>query len=507
MNTTEAIKAALASIDAHLSEVGWTENSNAAIEHLHAALSALSASTNSAEQQPVTSDDASELIGIAQYLRTVQNWEAQAGSQRLAEIAKKLLSAPQASDSSQPVSAPRSALTEFIDKFCLGDSKLIACAEAAFYAFNRALAPNSQPVSALTDEQIIDKFKSVGVTSPEKVDFGMLLISFRRLVEVTRSLLSATSQPVAWFVDGRVEQGLFFNRDSAEAMAEANCGIVKPLVFGSIQHEKGCSRSHPHEEMSEECQRKTEEARKANAERNAELSSQPSAWNEAIEAAKQAIRNRAASDEIFVQNAIDALDALRQQAPAVPQPELTVWYGPMPESNGKSNFTAILVRKGGDFTDGITIDRSEYPDRVRYEADRVRYLIGELDERPFILDYDADKHSGYVEATASHPAPSPQDAGEASATQWTEDDFQAAPAQTGETKDGVKFYCLGYTHEKCASCQNEKNWQTLNQMPDALRLPMQKSMTRIDDEKCRMTGMGEHAPIDARQAQTGEKTK
>lgn len=85
---------------------------------------------------------------------------------------------------------------------------------------------------------------------------------------------------------------------------------------------------------------------------------------------------------------------------AVPQPELTVWYGPMPESNGKSNFTAILVRKGGDFTDGITIDRSEYPDRVRYEADRVRYLIGELDKRPFILDYDADKHSGYAEAPA-----------------------------------------------------------------------------------------------------------
>lgn len=76
-------------------------------------------------------------------------------------------------------------------------------------------------------------------------------------------------------------------------------------------------------------------------------------------------------------------------------PELTVWYGTMPESNGKSNFTALLMRKGGDFVDGITIDRSEYPDRVRYEADRVRYLIGELVDRPDILDYDANKHSGY----------------------------------------------------------------------------------------------------------------
>lgn len=80
------------------------------------------------------------------------------------------------------------------------------------------------------------------------------------------------------------------------------------------------------------------------------------------------------------------------------QPELTVWYGAMPESNGKSNFTAILKRKGaGPFdTCHITIDRSEYPDRVRYEADRVRWIIGELKEEPCITDYDANKHSGYV---------------------------------------------------------------------------------------------------------------
>lgn len=81
--------------------------------------------------------------------------------------------------------------------------------------------------------------------------------------------------------------------------------------------------------------------------------------------------------------------------------ELAVWYGKMPESNGKSNWTAILYRKGGEgsllggLSDGITIDRSEYPDRVRYEADRMRYLIGELVDEPFILDYDANLHSGY----------------------------------------------------------------------------------------------------------------
>lgn len=78
------------------------------------------------------------------------------------------------------------------------------------------------------------------------------------------------------------------------------------------------------------------------------------------------------------------------------KPELTVWYGAMPESNGKTNWTAILHRKGQKPWEGITIDRSEYPDRVRYEADRVRHLIGELADEPDILAYDADAHSGYV---------------------------------------------------------------------------------------------------------------
>lgn len=48
---------------------------------------------------------------------------------------------------------------------------------------------------------------------------------------------------------------------------------------------------------------------------------------------------------------------------------LTVWENAMPESNGKSNFTAILMRKGGELHEGMTIARSEYPDRVRYEAE------------------------------------------------------------------------------------------------------------------------------------------
>lgn len=90
------------------------------------------------------------------------------------------------------------------------------------------------------------------------------------------------------------------------------------------------------------------------------------------------------------------------------QPKLTVWYGEMPESNGKRNWTAILGRKdaeGFDFhTDGFCFHRSEYPDRARYEADEMRWIIGELAEQPNILAYDHKLHSGYI--TPSSAAPS-----------------------------------------------------------------------------------------------------
>ncbi|MCW4839303.1 hypothetical protein [Enterobacter hormaechei] len=105
-----------------------------------------------------------------------------------------------------------------------------------------------------------------------------------------------------------------------------------------------------------------------------------------------------------------ALDGMNRRAAmlqgADEKPELTVWYGSMPESNGKANWTAILHRKGeGRCMDGFTIDRSEYPGRVLYAADRVRYLIGEKSERPSILDYDADAHSGYVKTGNSPVTP------------------------------------------------------------------------------------------------------
>jgi len=77
------------------------------------------------------------------------------------------------------------------------------------------------------------------------------------------------------------------------------------------------------------------------------------------------------------------------------QPKLTVRMRSYPESNGKRNWTASIVRvdnfdklvgTGG----GITVARGEYWNRVAYEAERARCLIGERENEPFILDYGVD---------------------------------------------------------------------------------------------------------------------
>jgi hypothetical protein len=91
-------------------------------------------------------------------------------------------------------------------------------------------------------------------------------------------------------------------------------------------------------------------------------------------------------------------DDMDARTPAPEGEAVTVWYGKMPESNGRENWTASLRRVNSTDPWGqeFCFARSEYPDRVRYEADRVRWIIGELPERPDILAYDPDKHSGYV---------------------------------------------------------------------------------------------------------------
>jgi hypothetical protein len=62
----------------------------------------------------------------------------------------------------------------------------------------------------------------------------------------------------------------------------------------------------------------------------------------------------------------------------------------------------------------------------------------------------------------------------------------------GRDFNTIGTYCLGYTHPKCESCLHLRNWKSLNQMPDSLRLSIQKTSIRINDEKCRLTKMGEY---------------
>lgn len=81
------------------------------------------------------------------------------------------------------------------------------------------------------------------------------------------------------------------------------------------------------------------------------------------------------------------------QPPA--QQPLTVTIRSYPESNGKRNWTALLLRttpwdgligNGG----GITIAYGERWNRVAYEAERARVLLGERVSEPDILAYCKD---------------------------------------------------------------------------------------------------------------------
>ena len=80
------------------------------------------------------------------------------------------------------------------------------------------------------------------------------------------------------------------------------------------------------------------------------------------------------------------------------QPRLTVRLEGYPESNGKRNWTALFARTEPfdgliGSCGGITIARGEYWNRVAFEAERAKFLIGARDTEPFILDYGDDIHT------------------------------------------------------------------------------------------------------------------
>jgi len=77
------------------------------------------------------------------------------------------------------------------------------------------------------------------------------------------------------------------------------------------------------------------------------------------------------------------------------QPRLKVRLTAFPESNGKRNWTALLMRE--DQWDGlvgncggISLARGEMWNRVAWEAECARFLIGQRDTEPYILDYGDD---------------------------------------------------------------------------------------------------------------------
>lgn len=59
----------------------------------------------------------------------------------------------------------------------------------------------------------------------------------------------------------------------------------------------------------------------------------------------------------------------------------------------------------------------------------------------------------------------------------------------------MEYYCLGSHPEKCKTCQHLENWETLNQMPNALRLSMQAGMKSISINACCLTKMGAYQPL------------
>lgn len=56
------------------------------------------------------------------------------------------------------------------------------------------------------------------------------------------------------------------------------------------------------------------------------------------------------------------------------------------------------------------------------------------------------------------------------------------------SENGITHYCLGNGALKCDGCGQEKNWQTLDQMPDTLRKHLQAQAQRIDDTDCILSG-------------------
>ena len=78
---------------------------------------------------------------------------------------------------------------------------------------------------------------------------------------------------------------------------------------------------------------------------------------------------------------------------------------------------------------------------------------------------------------------------------------RAEAAKTNPTGEGrlamaemITLFCLGNGELGCDGCQREKDWQTLNQLPDSLRLAIQGQAKCIDDTVCILAGRPLYKP-------------
>lgn len=68
---------------------------------------------------------------------------------------------------------------------------------------------------------------------------------------------------------------------------------------------------------------------------------------------------------------------------------------------------------------------------------------------------------------------------------------------------GFSTYCLGTgAMDRCKTCRHEKNWLTLNEMPDALRKPMQAKMLRVNESRCQIASGAFYEPAHGRPPQS-----
>lgn len=127
--------------------------------------------------------------------------------------------------------------------------------------------------------------------------------------------------------------------------------------------------------------------------------------------------------------------------------------------------------------DTLEVELTDVLSAARQNAARYRWLrdnteLDELDELVFEID-KPDWDSAIDESIKEHHGIN---------------ELRKA-AQTLES------YCLGYTHSKCETCQQQANWLALNQFPNELFQAMKFSAQRISDDGCRLTNMGAYVPM------------